>query len=124
MHFRRKNIRLPSLNYCGRSWFFITLCCEHRRPTEMPSPQAPAWGAIDCLRKEAETARFGIHAFCVMPDHVHLLVEGQEPASDLLRFVKALKQKTGFLYSREFHERLRAPRLPPGGRSASPGISG
>ena len=41
-----------------------------------------------------------------MPDHVHILVEGQESASDLRRFVKALKQRTGFLYQREVHEQL------------------
>ncbi len=104
MHFRRKNIRLPSLNYCGRGWFFITLCCDAGRQV-FADGQKARW-LIDCLRYEAETARFGIHAFCVMPDHVHLLVEGREPASDLLRFVKALKQRTGFLYSREFHEHL------------------
>jgi hypothetical protein len=35
-----------------------------------------------------------------MPDHVHLLLEGLKPACDLVRFVKILKQKSGFDYAR------------------------
>jgi hypothetical protein len=29
-----------------------------------------------------------------MPDHLHVLVEGLEPASDLLQFLKSFKIKT------------------------------
>ena len=36
--------------------------------------------------------------YCVMPDHVHLLVDGLRAASDFLAFTKSLKLKT----SREF----------------------
>jgi len=104
MQFKHKNIRLPTQNYLGRGWFFITLCCERRRRIFSNGHRA-CW-LIDCLRREAEASGFGIHAFCVMPDHLHLLAEGLEPASDLLRFVKVLKQRTGFLYQREFHEHL------------------
>lgn len=31
-----------------------------------------------------------------MPDHVHFLVEGTSDASNLIRFVKAFKQSTGY----------------------------
>lgn len=104
MQFRRQNIRLPGHNYRGRGQFFITLCCEHRRQVFADGHRA-RW-LVDHLRKEAEGRRFGVHAFCVMPDHLHALVEGLDTASDLLLFVKTLKQKTAFLHQREFHERL------------------
>jgi putative transposase len=104
MQFERKNIRLAAKSYRGRGWFFITLCCDAGRQV-FADGQKARW-LISCLRREAEASPFGIHAFCVMPDHVHLLVEGQEPASDLPRFLKAWKQRTGFLYQREFNERL------------------
>ena len=41
-----------------------------------------------------------------MPDHAHLLVEGREAQSDLRRFVKMAKQRSGGVYSRRFHRRL------------------
>jgi len=80
MQFRRKNIRLPAQNYRGRGWFFITLCCDARQQV-FADGQKARW-LINCLRREAKASRFGVHAFCVMPDHVHILVEGQESASD------------------------------------------
>ena len=41
-----------------------------------------------------------------MPDHVHLLVQGMEPASDLLRFVKSLKQKSAYQFEKKTGNRL------------------
>jgi len=41
-----------------------------------------------------------------MPNHVHLLLEGLEPACDLVQFVKILKQKSGFVHSKNTQERL------------------
>jgi putative transposase len=96
MRFRRKNIRLPSINYRGRSWFCITLCCEGRRPVFLDEEQA-RW-VIDCLKRAAEKNQFAVHAFSVMPDHVHALVEGLASESDLLLFVRMLKQRTSVEY--------------------------
>lgn len=41
-----------------------------------------------------------------MPDHVHLLVEGQTAAADLRRFIKRTKQGTGQAYSHRTSARL------------------
>ena len=38
---------------------------------------------------------FAILAYCFMPDHVHLLVEGLSETSDLKRFAKMAKQRSG-----------------------------
>ena len=35
-----------------------------------------------------------------MPDHVHLLLEGLSPTSDLPRLIAKWKQKTGYVHSR------------------------
>ena len=96
MRFRRKNFRLPSINYRGRSWFFITLCCEGRQPLFLDEEWA-RW-FMDCLKRAAERNQFAVHAFSVMPDHVHLLVEGLAPESDLLLFVRMMKQLTSVEY--------------------------
>jgi REP element-mobilizing transposase RayT len=41
-----------------------------------------------------------------MPDHVHLLVEGQSEHSDCRRFISRAKQLSGFHYRRQFGETL------------------
>ena len=41
-----------------------------------------------------------------MPDHLHLLVEGQSADADARRFIKAAKQYSGFHYRRPFGCRL------------------
>ena len=99
MRFRRKNIRLNAINYRGRAWFFITLCCEHRHPVFANDKWALS--LIDCLKRTADRYHFSVHAFCVMPDHFHALVEGIAPDSDLLLFVTMFKQATSGEYSLE-----------------------
>jgi putative transposase len=99
VQFRRKNIRLNKINYRGPAWFFITLCCELRRPVFANDNWARR--LIDCLRSTSETCHFRIHAFCVMPDHFHGLVEGIAPDSDLLLFVGNFKRATSLEYSLE-----------------------
>ena len=41
-----------------------------------------------------------IVAYCFMPDHVHLLVEGQHVGADARRFIALAKQYSGYGYAR------------------------
>ena len=41
-----------------------------------------------------------------MPDHLHLLVQGQCEAAECKRFISAAKQYSGYHYSKEFHHPL------------------
>jgi putative transposase len=99
MRFRRKNIGLHAINYRGRRWFFLTLCCESRSPVFSDGKNARR--LMDHLKSTAERCHFGVLAFCVMPDHFHALVEGIAPDSNLLLFVRIFKQATSREYSRE-----------------------
>jgi len=56
--------------------------------------------------KTAADQRFAVSAYCLMPDHAHLLVEGTTAASDLRRFVGRFKQKTGFTFAAQRGARL------------------
>ena len=57
------------------------------------------------LRAGVEQA-FEISAYCFMPDHVHLLVEGLTDASDCRTFIKAAKQYSGYYFKRATQQRL------------------
>jgi REP element-mobilizing transposase RayT len=41
-----------------------------------------------------------------MPDHVHLVVEGQSPESDLFELIRLWKSKTALAYKREAGKQL------------------
>ena len=104
MFFAHKNIRRPATHYQGSRRYFITLCCDERRNIFASGDEAIA--LIKSLREHSASRNFEIPAFCVMPDHFHALVFGLEPTSDLLRFIKSVKQETGFEYRQRHGKNL------------------
>jgi len=58
------------------------------------------------LKETAKKYCFKIWVFCFMPDHLHLLVEGKDKNSDIQKFIKIFKQKTGFLYKQSIGKKL------------------
>jgi putative transposase len=102
--FKRKDIRLPTGRYRGRAMYFVTLCFDNRRRFGA-NPRLASW-LIASLRKHATASRFFIHAYCVMPNHMHLLAVGASEESNLIKFVESFKQETAFEFTRRTHRRL------------------
>ena len=102
--FKRKDIRLPKERYRGRALYFVTLCFHHRHRFGA-RPRFASW-LIASLRKHASVCAFFIHAYCVMPDHMHLLAVGASEESNLIKFVESFKQETGVEFARRTHRRL------------------
>lgn len=96
MFARRKAIRLATINYRGRRIYFVTLCCAKRHHAFLD--ERAAHDALDQLMASAAHHDFLLHAYCLMPDHLHILVEGTHNGCDLTRFVAAFKQHTAFAY--------------------------
>lgn len=102
--FVRKNIRLRAERYIGRQLYFVTLCFHHRRRLGA-NPRIARW-LIDELREHSTACEFLVHAYCVMPDHVHILVAGAAETSNMLKFVMSWKQETGQKFARRTHRVL------------------
>lgn len=102
--FKRKNIRLHRENYRGERSYFVTLCFG-RRACYGADPRIARW-LILSLREAAHEEEFTVAAYCLMPDHLHLLVAGASARSDLLAFVREFKQRTAFAFSRRNGRRL------------------
>jgi putative transposase len=49
---------------------------------------------------------FAVHAYCFMPDHVHVLLEGTSGGSSLQPYVERWKQVTGHWFTRTRSRRL------------------
>lgn len=100
----RKNIRLPASNYRGRRIYFLTLCFHDRRPFGA-NPCIAAW-LVQELQKHAAASDFLVHAYCVMPDHIHVLTAAKADASNLVKFVESFKQETAVAFARRTKRRL------------------
>jgi len=100
----RRNIRLARNEYVGRRIYFITICSENRCAIFHNSDRART--AMESLKRVSTSMGILVHAFCVMPDHVHILVEGKHPTSDVVRFIAQWKQSTGYLFRNELPRRF------------------
>jgi putative transposase len=96
--------RLSGFDYRGPNRYFLTFCTYGRRALFRRSDAAAI--VMRHFRRAARREGFAILAYCLMPDHVHLLVEGTTRQSDLRRFVKGTKQSSGQVYSRLYRDRL------------------
>jgi putative transposase len=102
--FERKNIRLAADQYRGQRAYFVTLCFDGRRRFGANARLA-AW-LIGLMRKHAAACGFLVHAYCIMPDHLHILVQSVADHGNLMKFVEAFKQETAFEFSQRTHRRL------------------
>jgi REP-associated tyrosine transposase len=96
--------RLANHSYVGRFQYSLTFCTWKRRRL-FEDTRAVAETQAHVQRTATEES-FAVLAYCFMPDHVHLLVRGVTEKSDLRRFVKSSKERSGRTYRKRFGDRL------------------
>jgi len=96
--------RIAGFDYLGPHQYFVTFCTRAR--SETFSDPAIASLVLMHFRRTARHAAFAILAYCLMPDHVHMLVEGKTATADFRRFIKRLKQASAQAYSHRTGHRL------------------
>ncbi len=95
--------RFPDFDYIGFNRYFLTVCVTGRTPvfrsinlgrcvTAQLLPMAASFG-------------FEIVAYCVMPDHLHMLAAGECDQSQLKPFMHRWKQATGYWWKHDLHHR-------------------
>ncbi len=100
----KKRIRLKHFDYKGPYRYFVTLCTVNK--TEIFVKKSLVDWLIRLLRKSSESCGFKVWAYCFMPEHLHLLIEGIKEESNFRRFIKQYKQATGFYYKKIENQRL------------------
>jgi len=105
--------RIVGFSYIGPYRYFLTFCARNRRPTFKAVTVVDQ--TLMQIRRTAREETFAILAYCFMPDHAHLLVEGTRADSDLKRFARFAKQRSGAafalatgrpLWQEGFHDRV------------------
>ncbi len=95
--FRRKRNRLAVDVYRAPRAYSITTTVKDGRPVFRQSEIVAL--CLEKLREAAARIGFEVLAYCFMPDHLHLLVQGREGA-DLVTFMRLFKQLSGYAYRR------------------------
>lgn len=105
--FTERPKRLQAFSYVGIHQYFLTRCTVERAPHFKLAECVHL--ALSQIRLAADDQRFAIPAYCFMPDHVHLLVEGTCDSSHLKTFVKLAKQRAAYHPRRQHGSRLWQP---------------
>jgi len=105
--------RVEGFSYRGYHRYFITLTTDFRARVFVHSSQANA--LVAQISPHFAARHFEVLAYCVMPDHLHLLIEGMSAEADLQEAVRSWKQRTGYdwktrtgtrLWQPGFHDRV------------------
>jgi putative transposase len=80
--------------YIGTNRYFVTINVRERQQLFTNGQ------LVETCRTQIQTAcesnGFQVLAYCYMPDHLHLLLEGLSGGSDLRRCIKNAKQRTSY----------------------------
>lgn len=95
---------LRGFSYHGRHRYSLTFCTNERRP--LFTDGATVELVVRQLMRTSNEQRFSVIAYCFMPDHLHLLIEGSSDDSDGKRFIKLFKQYSGYYYTQQRQETL------------------
>jgi putative transposase len=90
----RRPPQLPEFDYTGLHSYFLT-ASTHRRQKAFALSQF-AGPAADQLLQLAKSNRFAVPAYCLMPDHVHVLIAAQATSANARTFFNRWRQWTGF----------------------------
>ena len=86
--------RLPDFPYKGFNRYFLTICANDRVPVFLDVEFGRS--IVLLFLQRAVIFRFEIIVYCVMPDHMHLLVHGASDDALLRKFIERCKQLTGY----------------------------
>jgi putative transposase len=95
---------LGGFSYMGHHRYSLTFCTANRACCF--TTETVVTLVRSQILRAASVEAFTVVAYCFMPDHLHLVVEGATEDSDLKRFVKLAKQFSGFQYKRRYGDSL------------------
>lgn len=91
----------------GIQRYFLTFCTRDRQNHFTGSVTVD--NVLGQFLAIADEFSMAVIAWCFMPDHVHLLIEGKRDDADLCSFVHAAKQRTGYEFAQRTRKQLWQP---------------
>jgi putative transposase len=100
-HFYPKH--LPDFPYVGKLSYALEFTTERR--ARLLTERAAIELVVKQFQRAAREKGFVV-THCLMPDHAHLVVDGERDDSDCLAFIKAAKQYSGYYFTQAYRQRL------------------
>lgn len=100
----QKRVRLKTFSYRGSYRYFITIVADKRNEIFISSEIAGQ--ILKALKEVSILCQFAVWAYCFMPDHLHVLIEGKNEDSDMKELILKFKQKTAYEFKRLYQKRL------------------
>jgi REP element-mobilizing transposase RayT len=98
-------------NYKGQHRYLVTMQTKKRKDVFSVAPVM--MDMLNVLRESCLAHQFIVHAYCILPDEVVLLIQGKSEQADMKAFVRALRTSSrsvfaahGELWSRTYTERV------------------
>ena len=85
---------LDGFSYVGRHSYALEFTTDGRRPTFVDAASVDL--VLQQILRAANQYAIALAAYCFMPDHLHLVVDGLDDRADCKKFVKTAKQLSGF----------------------------
>jgi len=88
---RRHPHRLDAMSYrMPRETVFVTICS---RWSEVLTQKSVAKQLIEVMGRMARRHKIRIHAYCIMPDHVHVVVSVMDQDGDIQKWLRYTKRE-------------------------------
>jgi len=88
----RKNVRLKDFDYSTLQAYFITICSLDKKKHFLNDSLNQS--IIKHLIEEKERTSFLIYVYCLMPDHMHILLSPPGDGISVSQFIGGFKSKT------------------------------
>jgi putative transposase len=102
-----KRPRLEPALYIGLRRYFLTFCTAHRRRWFVQADVVQL--TSEHILQTAPLFDIETIAYCYMPDHVHLLIEGCTETADARAFVHQAKQRAAYAFTQRWAAKLWQP---------------
>lgn len=88
---KSRSLRLKNFDYSQVRPYFVTICVRDDKPV---LHDGLAEDIILCLKELRVTHGFKLYAYCVMPDHIHLLLSPGDSGLSLSKIIQEFKSIT------------------------------
>jgi len=89
---KRKNPRLKAFDYSLPYIYFVTICSFEKRNIFIDDELNRE--VIKCLLEERDRLGLRIFVYCLMPNHIHFLIQPQKVGANISLFIKSFKSRT------------------------------
>jgi REP element-mobilizing transposase RayT len=98
LNIREKPHRLPRDCYRGRVVVSLTACVDERHTPFLDGDVVSQFRGS--LARAVEKYSCLVLIYCFMPDHLHVILQGQDDSADSWRAMVDFKQQSGFWFGR------------------------